>query len=316
MKNQANQAIVPVALRSVPFDAPWAWLGAGWRDLWSIPLLSMGYGAAFALAAFALTIGLYWIGWESLILPLAGGFLLAGPMFAVGLYEASRRLESGKSVSLGDMAFVGTRSPGQLAFMGVALLILFFVWMEIAFLLFMLFAGPTDLPPVQEFVPTLLFTWSGLGLLIVGTAAGAVLALAVYAITAISVPLLMERKLDVVTAVVTSIGAIRRNPKPMLLWAALIAAMIAVGFATIYVGLVIVFPLIGHATWHAYRQTVAPERVAAARGKATAKKPTARKAPARKAPTRTAPARKAPTAGKKKPARRKTTVSRRGSRPR
>ncbi|MGD9868053.1 MAG: DUF2189 domain-containing protein, partial [Hyphomicrobiales bacterium] len=268
MVKHENPIHASVRLRKLAFDAPWAWLGAGWRDLWALPVYSMLYGAVFALAAFVITFGLYWAGWESLILPLAGGFLLTGPMFAVGLYEASRRLEAGLPVRLADMVFVGTRSPGQLAFLGVGLLILFFVWLEIALLLFMLFVGPTDLPHASEFVPALLFTWSGLGLLCAGTVAGALLAFAVYAVTAISVPLLMERKIDVVTAAMSSIEAIRRNPKPMLLWAALIAAMIAVGFATLFAGLAIVFPLIGHATWHAYRATVAPEPKPASRRKA------------------------------------------------
>ncbi len=241
---------------NVPFDAPWNWLGAGWRDLWTVPGLSLTYGAAFALAALALAFGLLSLGWQSLVLVLAGGFLLVGPMMAVGLYEVSRRLETGEAVDVRDAMFVGVKSPGQLAIMGVVLMIAYLAWVELALVLLVLFLGGGGLPPVEAFVQTLLFTPSGLGLLVTGTALGGILALLVFSMTAVSVPLLMTRDIDVVTAVATSLRAVASNPKPMLLWAALIVAMIGVGIATIFVGFVIAFPLIGHATWHAFRDII------------------------------------------------------------
>lgn len=246
-------------IRRVPFDAPWHWLAAGWRDLVRIPALSLSYGAAFALGAAVLFAGLFQVGWQSLILALGGGFLLLGPLLAVGLYEASRRLESGEEARLADVVLVGTRSPGQLALMGVFLMIVFYAWVLVALLLFMLFFGPTELPVLSSFVPTLLFTGPGLGLLLTGTLVGAVFAVTVFAMTAVSVPLLMVRPLDAMTAAITSIQAVRLNPKPMLLWAALIAALVGVGLATLGAGLIVVFPLVGHATWHAFRAIIAAE---------------------------------------------------------
>jgi uncharacterized membrane protein len=115
-------------------------------------------------------------------------------------------------------------------------------------------------PPASEFVPTLLFTPHGLGLLVTGTIVGAVIAFIVFAISAISVPLLMTQRIDAVTAMAASVAAVRLNPKAMMLWAALIAGLMALGIATIFAGLVVVFPLIGHATWHAYRD-LAKDRV-------------------------------------------------------
>jgi len=250
-------SINTVSVRRVPFDAPWTWLARGWRDIWMAPSISLTYGAVFTAISLLVVLGLYSAGALSLALPLAGGFLLLGPMFAVGLYETSRRLEGKESVSLMDMLHFTIKSPGQLAFMGVFLLIIYFVWLEIAFLLFMLFLGPQSLQ-LENIMPTLLFTPAGVGLLIVGTAAGAVLALLVYAVTAVSIPLLMRRKVDAVTAAVTSIRAVALNLPAMLLWAALIAAMTALAFATLFVGLIVVFPLVGHATWHAYRALVTP----------------------------------------------------------
>ncbi|MDA7948753.1 MAG: DUF2189 domain-containing protein [Hyphomicrobiaceae bacterium] len=244
-------------VNKVPFDAPWKWLAAGSRDIMRAPQVSLAYGAFFTALSLLIALALYVSGAMSLVLPLAGGFLLLGPMIAVGLYETSRRLEEGEPVKLADMVRFGVRSPGQLAFMGVFLMIIYFVWMDLAFLLFMLFLGPQAFQ-LDAIVPTLLFTANGLGLLIVGTLAGAVLALLVFAVTAVSIPLLMRRKVDAVTAAVTSIQAVALNPAPMLLWGILIVAMMAIAFATMFVGMIIIFPLIGHATWHAYRSLIVP----------------------------------------------------------
>ncbi|MFV7907068.1 DUF2189 domain-containing protein, partial [Enterococcus faecium] len=131
-----------------------------------------------------------------------------------------------------------------------------FVWLQLALLLFMLFWGNNGIPPPSAFVPTLLFSPHGLALLVTGTIVGGCLAAVVFSISVVSVPLLLTEQLDAVTAVRTSLTAIAQNPKPLALWAALIAAFMAVGIATLSVGLVIAFPLVGHATWHAYRGMV------------------------------------------------------------
>jgi uncharacterized membrane protein len=250
-----------VGVRRVPFDAPWDWLAAGWRDMWAIPGVSLTYGGVFALLAWALTFGLTAVGLQSLVLALGGGFLLIGPVFAVGLYEASRRLERAQPVALGDAVGAGFRAPGQLGFFGAILAFAFLVWVQIAFLLLMLFLGGGGLPPPSEFMQVMLFTPRGLGLLVVGTMVGGLLALIVFSISVLSVPLLMTHRIDAVTAIRTSIEAVIKNPKPMLLWAGLIAAFTAMGIATIFVGLVLVFPLIGHATWHAYRAIAYDKKV-------------------------------------------------------
>lgn len=248
-----------VLVGRVPFDAPWAWLAAGWRDMWAVPQVSLAYGALFACVSAALAAGLMVGGLEALILALGGGFLLIGPIAAVGLYEASRRLERGEGVKLADVSRSVLNAPGQLGFFGAILAFAYFVWVQLASLLFMLFLGSRPLPPASEFVPTLLFTPHGLGLLVAGTIVGAVLAALVFAISVISVPLLTARRIDAVTAISTSLAAVVLNPKPMALWAGLIAGFMALGLATIFVGLVFVFPLIGHATWHAYRDLVREE---------------------------------------------------------
>lgn len=243
-------------LRRLDVDRPWAWLAAGWRDLRQAPGVSLTYGAIFTAVSFLITAGVFLAGIEYLLLPLAAGFMLVGPMLAVGLYETSRRLEAGQPVSLASALFVATRSPMRLAFLGITLMAVLLVWMRAATLLLALFLGPTAFPPLAEAIPTLLLTGEGVALLVAGTLCGAVLAALVFAISVISVPLLMDRDVDFASAVFTSLRAVARNPKPMLLWAWLVALLTAFGVATLYLGLIVTFPLVGHATWHAYRETV------------------------------------------------------------
>jgi uncharacterized membrane protein len=240
----------------VPFDAPWTWLAAGWRDFWNAPQISLLYGGAFTALSVALTFGLSAGGMASLVLALAGGFLLIGPAAAVGLYEVSRRLENEQSLRLGEVMTQGFKAAGQLGFFGAVLAFVYVVWVQLAFLIFMLFFGDRPLPPSSEFAAALLLTTHGLGLLVTGTVVGGLLAALVFAISVISVPLLMTQRIDAVTAIVTSLRTVWLNPKPMALWGALIAGFMAFGLASLFVGLVIAFPLIGHATWHAFRDLV------------------------------------------------------------
>ncbi len=249
-----------LSVREVSFDAPWQWLDLGWRDLWATPQIGLAFGAAAFAGAVFITAALFWLQALPLLLPLSGGFLLLGPMLAVGLYEVSRRRELGESPGFGEVWHAILRAPRRLSLFGVLLLLIYFFWVRIAFLLFMLLFGPNSFPPLPDFIPTLLFTPYGLGLLVAGTVAGGVLAATTFAISAIAVPLLFDRRADPITASVISIQAVRLNPKAMALWAALIGAATLTGFATLFIGLLVTFPLIGHATWHAYRDLIQDER--------------------------------------------------------
>jgi uncharacterized membrane protein len=255
MSNAYNPAgrLSASEIRQVALTAPFAWLAKGWRDLWNAPHISLAYGAIFSALAYAIAYQLTRIQALPMLLPLAGGFLLVGPLLAGGLYEMSRRQERGESVRFGDVLPSVWDARTQLAYFGIVLLLLYFFWIRVALLLFMLFFGPADFPPFQDFLHALFFTQPGQGLLLIGTATGAIFAIAAYSISAISVPMIFDRRVDAVTAMMSSIQAVHHNLLPMALWAVLIVALTGIGFAAIFIGLAITFPLIGHATWHAYR---------------------------------------------------------------
>lgn len=249
-------AAAGISVQRIPFDRPWEWLAAGWRDLWSEPGSSLFYGVLAAGCGVLLTAWLTYSGLESIVPVLAGGFLLVGPLLAVGLYEKSRCLLAGERPSLTKSLAAGWQAAPRLGLLVALLLFLYLVWVRVAMMLLALFLGTRGLPPAREFMTTLLFTSHGLGLLIVGTAVGALLAAVAFAATVIAIPLLMDRRVDAVTAMATSAQAVMLNPQPMALWAGLIAGFVALGMATLGAGLVLAFPLLGHATWHAYRDTV------------------------------------------------------------
>lgn len=244
------------SVRSISMEEPWTWLAEGWRDLWRASPVSLAYGLAFAAVSAVLTLALSYFDLSSLVMAMGAGFILLGPLLAVGLYEMSRRLETGEPIKAGEVMFVKTRSPAQLMFLGVILMIAFLAWVRVATLLFALFYGLEGFPPLQDFLGNLLFTPRGLFMFVIGSAIGGVLALVVFAISAISVPLLMVRKIDAVSAMLLSLEAVKKNLFPMILWAWLIALMIGFGIATLYAGLIITFPLIGHGTWHAFKALV------------------------------------------------------------
>ncbi|SMF40497.1 Uncharacterized membrane protein [Tistlia consotensis] len=244
-------------INRITIDQPWDWLAAGWADLRAAPAVGFGYGALFVAAGFV-ALALMWV-WDifALFLPLAGGFLLVAPVLAVGLYETSRRLAAGEPTSMRLALTAWRRNLGQVALLGVALLLFFIAWMRLASLIFMLFFA-YDPPAPDSFIQHVFFRWDSIPFLLVGCGIGAVLATLVFAITVVSVPMLLDRDVNVVVAIATSVEAVRQNPFPMFVWACLIVLFTGAGLATGYLGLIITLPIVGHASWHAYRDLVAP----------------------------------------------------------
>ena len=240
------------ATRRLSMDAPWSWLGAGWRDMMRAPLLSIGYGAIVVGGGVLLTYLLWKAGYSALIPVAFGVFALVGPLLAVGLYEMSRRIEAGEPPRLAPVKFAGPRSPMQIAYIGFFLMFAALVWVRIAMMLYALFAS-ANYQPLGDFLGFALSTGPGIAMLIVGTIIGGFIAFAIYLLTVVSIPMLMNDRTDLFTAIATGVKAFNESPGAMLLWAWLIAIITAAGVATFFVGLAVAFPLLGHASWHAYR---------------------------------------------------------------
>jgi uncharacterized membrane protein len=240
----------------VPNDRPWKWLEAGWRDLMATPHIGFFYGGAVVAAGWALVLLLIALDALWAVLPCVAGFFLVGPIIGAGLYDTSRRRERGEPVSLGTAFSAFRRNGQQLALIGALLLLINLFWVRMAALIFMAFFGLNFGASIESLPLAMLRSDQLLPFLIVGTGVGFVLACFAFAVSAVSIPLLVDRDMSAIEAVVVSIKATLDNWRAMAFWAGLIVVFTAMALVPFFLGLALVLPLVGHATWHAYRDLV------------------------------------------------------------
>lgn len=256
MKTSENQTGPPAGgePEELPFVAPcrdlhplaaFGWLRRGWRDLRAAPRQSLCYGVVVMFASYAAGLVAWKLGGVWLLLAMASGFMFVGPLMAIGVYEISRQLERGTRPTLAEGIRETSQHVGNALVYAIVVLVVFLVWARAASMVHIFFPVETN-HSWRDLVP----------FLGIGSAVGAIFASIVFAASAFSLPMIADRRTDTVTAVVTSVNAVLRNKTPMIVWAALVVGCILLGFATAFLGLAVVMPLLGHATFHAYRETI------------------------------------------------------------
>ncbi len=239
-------------IRTVEVDQPLQWLKRGWNDLLSCPLASLFYGLCFVGGGALMVLALG--GAPEYIAAVTSGFLIGGPFFAIGLYEISRRREKQQPCSLGPTLMAWKGNAGNLGIFTAILLVIFLVWARASMVVFALFYSG-EMPSMSGFLRHVVST-DHLGFLAAYFAIGGLFALIAFSISLISIPLMLDRNLDAITAAIASVRALAANPAAMFVWAGLIALLGGIGLVTFLAGMIVAGPLLGHATWHAYRDLV------------------------------------------------------------
>ena len=242
-------------IRSVGLDAPARWLSAGWGDLRQARGASLFYGTCFAVGGWVMQI--VFARAYSLFAGLITGFLLLAPFLAMGLYDLSRRIGLGEPPRL-LVTFTAWRSNlANVSLLAAVLAVVFLVWARASMVIFALFFDAAGLPTFVDVVHAVV-TLEQPEFALVYFMVGGFFALFVFAISVVAVPLMLDRGTDAISSAITSISACTRNPLPMLLWGLCIVVLVAIGLATRFIGLIVIMPILGHATWHAYRELTTP----------------------------------------------------------
>ena len=243
-----------IALNDLHFADPFRWLAAGWRDFRRAPGIGLFNGACFAAMGWLLLKAFQ--NAPAWTVALSAGFLLVGPFMCIGLYDVSRKLERGERPDLGDSLTAWDTKIGTMAIFGAVLLVLEMVWARASLIVFALsFDG---MPDFQGSLLKLLDP-ENLGFIVAYLGVGGVFAGLIYAISVVSIPMILDRQTDAITAGLTSLRLCLTQPGVMLLWGALITLLVVLALLPAFLGLLVIGPVLGHASWHAYRAAVVPD---------------------------------------------------------
>lgn len=244
---ESEEAIKPFVSPShkLKATAPLRWLKKGWEDFRHAPGYSLAYGIIMTLASVFITYWSFRVGSITMVIVMLSGFIFIGPALAMGLYSISCQLEKNNRVNLLACLRQGKKRIGNQMILTFVLLIVFLVWARAASMSHIFF------PMSGAELTSELITFYA-----IGSAVGSIFAVIIFCATAFALPMIMDRDVDAITAMLTSFNAVLRNKSAMLVWALLIVLSLLIGFATMFIGLMFFLPIIGHATWHGYRETI------------------------------------------------------------
>ncbi|MGH1419797.1 MAG: DUF2189 domain-containing protein [Hyphomicrobiaceae bacterium] len=259
-KSKAQQSYFP-EVRAVTVDDLRYALKQGLSDFTRAPTYGLFFGGVYALGGLLLLAGVTVLDMHWLSYPLVIGFALIGPFVATGLYEVSRRLERGQNLNWsGVFGVIWEQQRRELGWMAFVTLFIFWVWVYQARTIFTVFFGSKGFASYDRFLEAIFTTTDGWTFLVVGHIVGAIISMVLFVLTVVSCPLLLEREVDFVTAMITSIRAVTGSPLVMLGWGLFVVLSVVLAAIPAFLGLLIVLPVLGHATWHLYRRAVVEEQ--------------------------------------------------------
>jgi uncharacterized membrane protein len=243
-------------IRMVGIEDLKAALAAGIADLRRAPQFGLAIGGFYALGGLLILFVVNTLGYGFLGFPIMAGFALVGPFAAIELYQVSRLLERGEPVTWSGIARATPKGALlECAYLGILLIFFLAIWLKSGAVVYAMFFG-LKMIALPAFMEALFTTPAGYGFLILGHVIGAGFAIFVFSLSVVSFPLMVDRGTDFVTALITSIRTVTTNPRVMLPWGAFIGVLLLIGFLTAFVGLIVVLPVLGHASWHLYRRIV------------------------------------------------------------
>ncbi|NVK18289.1 MAG: DUF2189 domain-containing protein [Methylocystaceae bacterium] len=255
-----SNAITPdtgfhVEANKVHIEAPAKWLKQGWQDFKEAPGVGLTYGIIFLLAGYAMFWGLKALDLTYLILPFSGSFILFAPWLCLGLYEVSRQREKGETPTFSSTKGAWRQSPRRLGIMAFVLLMFMLIWTQVAVVLYALMMGDASLS-LDTLATDIFSRTDGLIFLATGSFVGMIFAATVFLITAVSVPMILDRDIDAFDAMKFSIETVMKNSHVMWSWAFTLGIIAWFAIATFFIGLIVAMPVLGYASWHAYRDLV------------------------------------------------------------
>jgi uncharacterized membrane protein len=247
----SQKSLLP-AVRIVRATEPFRWIAAGTRDLAAHPLPSLFYGACFAAMGWSIAVTFRHA--YAYVSALVTGFFLVGPFLAIGLYELSRRRERGEPASLASSLIAWKANVGAIGIFALVLAVILLVWARASLIVFALFYT-SEMPSLEGFLGQVV-SLDNIEFLFAYVCVGGFFAVLTFAISVVSIPMMLDRDVDGIVAALTSLKTFAANVPAMIVWGLAIVVIVGAGFAIAFVGIAVAVPIVGHATWHAYRALV------------------------------------------------------------